>query len=114
MFIMVVLLVLAVAVTGGLAFAFVTSLVLGVVLSRTKTPSLLSAIFLFAIPGAVVGAAVGAIVIGYFAVQANQSALVLGPLAGLLVGGIAGGGSGAIAGVAWSKRRHHALRLTRA
>lgn len=106
MFIMVVLMVLALAVIGGLTFAFVTSLILGVVLTKTKTPSLLTAVFLFAIPGAVVGAALGAAVIGYLAYQANQSAIVLGPLAGLLVGGVAGGGSGAIAGVAWSKRRH--------
>ena len=105
MFIMIVFVVLALAVIGGLTFAFVTSLILGVVLTKTKTPSLLAAGFLFAIPGAVVGAAVGAVVIGYLAYQANQSAIVLGPLAGLLVGGAAGGGSGAIAGVAWSKRR---------
>ena len=105
MFIAPVLLLLALFLAVGLTLAVVTSLILGAVLANAKTPSPLVVLFLFAIPAAAAGAAVGAVGVGYFAAQADEYAIVWGPMLGLIGGGVLGGGIGAVAGVAWSRRR---------
>jgi hypothetical protein len=104
MAIVVVLVVMALAVAVGLVVLFVGSLVAGALLSRTRLPRVLTAIFLFAIPAGALGAAVGVIGIGYLAVQRNENLIFLGPLGGLVVGGVAGLLGGAGAGALWARR----------
>lgn len=104
MAIVVFLVAVALVVALGLLVVVIVSLFAGGLLSRRKLPKALTAIFLFAIPAGALGAAAGAVAIGYLAVQRNESLILLGPLGGLIIGGIGGLLGGARAGALWIRR----------
>jgi hypothetical protein len=88
--IMLVLFLLAVAGVLGLGGAFVISLVVGIVVSRTGGGKPFAPIFLLMIPSAAIGALSGGVAMGCWAVQHNDNLILLGPLGGIVIGGAIG------------------------
>ena len=88
--IVLVLLILAVLVVVTLAGILVGSLLLGGMLAATKRARIMAPVFLVVVPASAVGALAGGVLVGYFAVQANDNLVFLGPLGGLIIGGAAG------------------------
>ena len=103
MFIAPVLLFLAFFLAVGLTLAVVTSLILGAVLADAKHRLLRPPVPVRHSVRGGVRAAVGAVVVGYFAAQADENAIVWGPMLGLIGGGVFRGRMGTLAGVAWSR-----------
>jgi hypothetical protein len=99
-----VLLILAALVLITLAGVFISSLLLGGMLAASKKAQLLTPIFLVVIPAAAAGALLGGIVVGYFAIKANDNLILLGPLGGLIAGGAAGLSIGTVGALIWWRK----------
>ena|SRR3569623_1512226 len=102
--IVLILVVLAAAVLLTLGAVLIGSLVLGGVVVTTKRTRFLIPVFFLLVPATVLGAVAGAIIVGYFAVKANDSLIFLGPLGGLVAGGIGGMLLGAFGALFWWRR----------
>ena len=102
--IVLILVVLAAAVLLTLGAVLIGSLVLGGVLASTKRTRFLVPVFFLLVPATVLGAVAGAVVVGYFAVKANDSLIFLGPLGGLVAGGIGGLLLGLVGALLWWRR----------
>ena len=98
MLVLVILAVLAVVTLGGI---LVGSLLLGGMLVASKRARLIAPVFLVVAPAAVVGALAGGIVVGYFAVRADENLVLFGPLGGLIAGGAAGLSVGTAGALFW-------------
>jgi hypothetical protein len=88
--IVLVLFILAAAVLLTLGAVLVGSLILGGVLLCTKRIRALVPIFFLIVPATILGSLAGGIIIGYFSIRANENLVFLGPVGGLLAGGVAG------------------------
>ena len=106
-----VLLVLAVLVLVTLVGITISSLLLGGMLAATERARILAPVFLIVVPSTAIGALVGGILVGYLAVEANESAIFLGPLAGLIAGGAAGLSIGTAAALFWWWRKSRSRRV---
>jgi hypothetical protein len=91
-----VVLVLAAAVLLSLGAALV-----GGILLTTKRARVLVPVFFLLVPATILGALAGGLLVGYLAVKANQNLLFLGPLAGLILGGVVGLLFGLVGAVFW-------------
>lgn len=85
-----VLVLLGLLVIGALLAVFVGSLLLGGVTVATGRLRILRPLVFVVVPCSVVGALAGAVTVGYVAVRANESLILLGPVGGLLLGATAG------------------------
>ena len=85
-----VLLVIAAAILLTLGAVFAGSLVFGGLLSCAKRTRILVPIFFLIIPATVLGSLAGGVIVGYIAIRANENLVFLGPLGGLIIGGVVG------------------------
>ncbi|MGI8966855.1 MAG: hypothetical protein ACR2H1_12320 [Limisphaerales bacterium] len=90
MAIVLILLVMAAAVLLTVGAVFVGSLLFGGFLLCTKRARVLVPIFFLIVPATVLGSLAGSVIVGYFAIRSNENLIFLGPLGGLVVGGIIG------------------------
>jgi hypothetical protein len=90
MAIVLVLLVIAAAVLLTLGAVFVGSLIFGGILLTTKRARVLVPVFFLIVPATLVGSLAGGVIIGYYSVRANENLIFLGPVGGLIAGGISG------------------------
>jgi hypothetical protein len=95
------LIVLAVLLTVGLAAGILGSLVLGALLAGFAKTRPIAPILVAIVPLTMVGALSGGLGLGYLALQLNDSAVVIGAGAGLLLGAAAGFGLGVLAAALW-------------
>jgi hypothetical protein len=105
--IIVILLVLAAAALVTLGAILVSSLVFGGILVATSRARVLVPIFFVLIPSTVVSTLLGGVAVGYFAVRANENLIFLGPLGGLLLGGVTGLSVGLVGALLWWWRMSH-------
>jgi hypothetical protein len=80
---------------------FVSSFVFGGILMATSRARFLVPVFFVLIPCTMVSTLLGGMIVGYFAVRANENLIFLGPLGGLILGGIIGLAVGLIGAVFW-------------
>lgn len=99
--IVLILVALAGAVLLTLGAVLAGSLVFGAILATTRRARVLVPVFVFLVPATILGAVAGAIIVGYFAVKMNDSLIFLGPLGGLVAGGIGGVSLGSAAALYW-------------
>jgi hypothetical protein len=111
--IMAALFILALLILVTLIGVLIGSLLLGGMLGATKRARIIAPIFLVVIPVSVVGALAGGILIGYFAVKANDNLILLGPLGGIIAGGVAGLAVGIAGALFWWWRISRANRRTK-
>ena len=102
--IVIILLILAIAVLVTLGAILVGSLIFGGILLTTARARVLVPIFFVLVPVTVVGALVGGATVGYFSVRANENLIFLGPLGGLILGGITGLAVGLAGALFWWSR----------
>lgn len=100
----------AVCLLGGLAL----SILLGGILMRFPRARYFAPVFLILFPTTIAGMVAGGVGLGYMAYASNQSAILLGPLGGML----AGGGAGFLIGAAgtafwWSRMLNSSSRSGR-
>ena len=81
------------------------SFLMGVVLSRFPKAKAIAPIFFIAVPASAIGALAGGIGIGYLAIRYNEHLIFLGPMGGIIIGGVVGltVGTG-VAGIWWLRR----------
>ena len=108
--IVIVLLLLVVAVVLALVGAFSISLLLGVVLSRFPKAKPFAPVFILIIPCVAIGALSGGAGIGYLAIQHDENLTFLGPLGGIIIGGVVGLLVGTGLAVIWCSRRKQAQK----
>jgi len=108
--IVVILLVLAAAALVTLGAILVSSLVFGGILVATSRARVLVPIFFVLVPSTVISSLLGGVTVGYFAVRANENLIFLGPLGGLILGGVTGLSVGLAGALFWwwrmSRRTH--------
>src|SRR5947207_7532428 len=112
MAIVLVLLLLAVAALVTLAAILVGSLVFGGILVATSRARFLAPIFFVLIPSMVITTLLGGVIVGYFAVRTNENLIFLGPIGGLVLGGLIGLSVGLAGALFWwwrISRRAHTL-----
>ena len=102
--IVIILLILAAAALVTLGAIFVSSLVFGGILVATSRARVLVPIFFVLIPVTVVTTLLGGVTVGYFAVRADEHLIFLGPLGGLIVGGVVGVAVGLTGALVWWRR----------
>src|SRR5215216_3436680 len=90
MAIVLVLLVIAAAVLLTLGAVFVGSLIFGGILLTTKRARVLVPVFFLIVPATLLGSLAGGVIIGYYSVRANENLIFLGPVGGLVAGGVVG------------------------
>lgn len=119
--IILVLLILAAAVLLTLGAVLVGSLVLGGVFLCTKRARVLVPIFFLIVPATILSSLAGGVIVGYFSIRANENLVFLGPVGGLLAGGVAGLFLGLAGALIWwvriaraAKRPNEALQATAA
>jgi hypothetical protein len=88
------------------------SLILGIVLSCFPRAKPVAPVFLLIIPSVAIGALFGGVGIGYFAVQHDEHLIFLGPLGGIVIGGIVGFLLGLGLAIIWWFRRKKVQRDT--
>jgi len=104
---MAIVLLFAIVVVGAvvtLGFILLVSASLGYVLWKKRGRTYGAALLLLGIPSAVVGAVLGGVGVGAWAIRANGSLLFWGPLAGTCAGALVGGLLGLGAALSWSRR----------
>jgi hypothetical protein len=99
--IVLILLLLATAVLAVLVALLVGSLALGGLLLIFKPVRVLAPLFLLVVPAAVLGSLAGGVFVGYSAFKYDENLVFLGPLGGLVLGGIAGGALGLLGAMLW-------------
>jgi hypothetical protein len=102
--IVLILLVLAAGVLLTLGAVFVGSLIFGGLLLYAKRAQIFVPIFFLIVPAMILGSLAGGIIVGYFAVRANENLIFLGPLGGLIIGGALGVSLGLIGAIFWWRR----------
>ena len=110
--IIVILLILAAAALVTSGAILVGSLVFGGILVATSRARVLVPIFFVLIPATVVSAVLGGVTVGYFAVRSNDNFIFLGPLGGLLLGGVTGLAVGLAGALFWWWRMSRRPRIT--
>ena len=104
MAIVLILIAIAAAIAVTAVAILVGALITGWLLSRTRRGRVFGPIFFIIIPAMVVGSIAGAVIVGYFAVHANENLIVLGPLGGLGIGGLVGLSFGLAGALFWWRR----------
>lgn len=99
--IVLILLLLATAAVGVLIALLVGSLALGGLLLIFRPVRVLAPLFLLVVPAAALGSLAGGVFVGYSAIKTDEHLLLLGPLSGLFLGGIAGGALGLLGAMLW-------------
>jgi hypothetical protein len=99
--IVLVLIVIAAAVIATLCAVLVGSLIFGGLLLTNKRARVFAPIFFAIVPATVLGAAAGAVIVGYLLVRANDNLIFLGPLGGLVAGGVTGFALGLAGALFW-------------
>ncbi len=103
--IVVAILALALFILVALLGCLVASLLIGGLLSATRA-RVFAPIFLAVVPSTVAGALLGGIVLVLIALRTDDTLIVLGPIAGLVAGGLAGFFVGlALALFSWRRTR---------
>jgi hypothetical protein len=113
MAIVLVLLVIAAGVLLTLGAVFVGSLIFGGILLATKRARVLVPVFFLIVPATLIGSLAGAVIIGFYSVRANESLIFLGPVGGLVIGGIAGLLLGLGGALLWWLRMSRAAAVNR-
>jgi hypothetical protein len=101
MAIVLVLVIMAAAVLLTLGAVFVGSLIFGGLLLCTKRARIFVPIFFLILPATILGSLAGGVILGYFAVQDNENLIFLGPLGGLIFGGVVGLSLGLLGALFW-------------
>ncbi|HMK76187.1 MAG TPA: hypothetical protein VK568_08410 [Thermodesulfobacteriota bacterium] len=104
--IVLVLLFLAAVAVLALSGTLTISLLVGVLLSRFPKAKPIAPVFVSIIPAGAIGALAGGVGIGYIAVRYDEHLVFLGPLGGIIIGGLIGliVGTG-LAGTWWYRRK---------
>jgi hypothetical protein len=101
MAIVLILLLLAIAAITTLAAILVGSFVFGSILLATSRARVLIPIFFVLIPVTVVSTLLGGVTVGYVAVRVDENFIFLGPLGGLIIGGVVGVAVGLAGALFW-------------
>jgi hypothetical protein len=113
MAIVLVLIVIAAVILLTLGAVFVGSLIFGGILLTTKRARVLVPVFFLIVPATLLGSLAGGVLIGYFSVRANENLIFLGPVGGLIVGGVAGLLLGLGGALLWWRRMSRAAPANR-
>ena len=98
---MLILLLLAVAAVMTLGTILVGSILSGGILVATSRARVLVPIFFVFIPVTIISTVIGGVAVGYFTIRADENLILLGPLGGLIVGGLAGIAVGLAGALIW-------------
>ena len=108
--IVLVLLIVAAAVLLTLGAVLVGSLVLGGVFLCMELVRVLVPVFFLIVPATILGSLAGGVIVGYFSIRTNENLVFLGPVGGLLAGGLAGLFLGLAGALIWWVRIAHATK----